>query len=92
MKTHYVRRARPARDAHLDTPQEAHVLGAIPGDQLVTEDRVVELTAAFCRKNTEAILTPKAVGNLLRTLVSKGFVVEIHGSRLERILKDCAAN
>jgi hypothetical protein len=68
------------------------VLGAIPVDQLVTEDRVVELTAAFCRKDSEAILTPKAVSNLLKTLVSKGFVVEVHGSRLERVLKDCAAN
>jgi hypothetical protein len=87
MKTHYVRPPRKAGLTNkLNHPLEGIVVQAVPADRLVCADEVFETTCSLCRQHQEFLPSPKVCGELLADLAVRGLLVEVHGSRLDRLI------
>lgn len=87
MLTHYIRRKKkPGFSNKLNNALESIIVNAMPMDRLLTVDQAYT-EAARCLKQEE-ITVPKreTFGPLLEDLAQRGFLVELHGARLQRFI------
>lgn len=83
LKTHFVRNNKVGSKV-LTGQLNSVVLNYIPRDQLVTKDSVVNIIMNSRDKNL--FRNPKTIENAVEDIIKQGFLIEIHGLRLEKVL------
>lgn len=87
LKTHYVRLRAPFH-RRLASPLEGLVYQAVPDDRLVTFEDVWGAVRGACPKNgTARPVSRKALEGVLAGLAERGFVCELHGVKLNRLVQ-----
>jgi len=88
MLIHYIRRpTKIGISSKVDCPEESIILESIPKDKLVTFEDLEKLIINYCNKHQEKLPHYSTIKNWVDTLVKKRFVVELHGTKLTKILE-----
>lgn len=89
MKTHYARRAKKyGTQNRLNNHLESAVLLAIPEDELVTvNEELYQDVVRQCRADDEPAPSRQGLAAVMEDLARREFLVELHGTRIERLVE-----
>jgi hypothetical protein len=91
MQTHFSRRKKKSGYGNrLSSPLESVVIHVMPDDRLVTLDEAYKLVQLRCKAERMSYPTKKNLLNILTDLCVRGFLVEVHGTRITRVLEEVA--
>jgi hypothetical protein len=85
MDTHYVRQRTPFH-SKLQSPLESLVYHATPEKRLVVFEQILDASKEAALKAGEPVPSHKAVAGILASLTERGFIKELYGVKLERLL------
>jgi hypothetical protein len=87
MQTHYARRRKKLGvSTRLNSALESVVVQAVPPDRLVTIDQLRPAVTARCHAEGEPPPGHAALPKLLEDLARRGFLAELHGTRVQRFV------